>query len=306
MARMRYVVTGGTGFIGRRVVSKILARSEDAEVWVLVRRESLARFERLAVDWGPRAKPLVGDLTAVDLGLADEAVAELGTVDHVVHCAAIYDITADEADQRAANVDGTRAVIDLARRLDATLHHVSSIAVAGTYHGEFTEDDFDVGQDLPTPYHQTKFEAELLVRSAAGLRYRVYRPAVVVGDSRTGEMDKTDGPYYFFGILAKLAVLPRFTPIVLPDTGRTNIVPVDFVVEAVVALMHADGRDGQTFHLTAPKTIGLRGIYRGVAEAAGLPPLRGSLPGATATPFLRRRARQGSAQHGRHPTRHTR
>jgi thioester reductase-like protein/short-subunit dehydrogenase involved in D-alanine esterification of teichoic acids len=287
MARMRYVVTGGTGFIGRRVVSQILGRAEDAEVWVLVRRESLARFERLALEWGERAKPLVGDLTATNLDLTDEAVAELGTVDHVVHCAAIYDITADDASQRAANVEGTRAMIDLARRLDATLHHVSSIAVAGTYRGEFTEDDFDVAQDLPTPYHQTKFEAELLVRTSPGLRYRVYRPAVVVGDSRTGEMDKVDGPYYFFGVLAKLAVLPRFTPIVLPDTGRTNIVPVDYVVDALVELMHADGRDGQTFHLTAPKTIGLRGIYRGVAEAAGLPPLRGSLPGATATPFLR-------------------
>ena len=135
--------------------------------------------------------------------------------------------------------------------------------MAGEFRGEYTEDDFDVGQQLPTPYHQTKFEAELLVRSAAGLRYRVYRPAVVVGDSRTGEMDKIDGPYYFFGLLAKLAVLPRFTPMVLPDTGRTNIVPVDFVVEALVELMHADGRDGQAFHLTAPKTIGLRGIYRG-------------------------------------------
>ena len=287
MARMRYVVTGGTGFIGRRVVSQILARNHDAEVWVLVRRESLRRFEQLATEWGDRAKPLVGDLTAADLGLTDEAIAELGAVDHVVHCAAIYDITADDASQRAANVEGTRAVIDLARRLGATLHHVSSIAVAGTYRGEFTEDDFDVAQDLPTSYHQTKFEAELLVRSAAGLNYRVYRPAVVVGDSRTGEMDKIDGPYYFFGLLAKLAVLPKFTPMVLPDTGRTNIVPVDYVVDALVELMHVDGRDGQTFHLTAPKTIGLRGIYRGVAEAAGLPPLRGSLPGATATPFLR-------------------
>jgi len=287
MARMRYVVTGGTGFIGRRVVSQILARSHDAEVCVLVRRNSLGRFEQLAAEWGPRAKPLVGDLTAADLGLTDEAITELGAVDHVVHCAAIYDITADDASQRAANVEGTRAVIDLSRRLDATLHHVSSIAVAGTYRGEFTEDDFDVAQELPTPYHQTKFEAELLVRSTPGLRYRVYRPAVVVGDSRTGEMDKIDGPYYFFGLLAKLAALPRFTPMVLPDTGRTNIVPVDYVVDALVELMHADGRDGQTFHLTAPKTIGLRGIYRGVAEAAGLPPLRGSLPGATATPFLR-------------------
>ncbi|MGX9790133.1 SDR family oxidoreductase [Mycobacterium sp. MMS18-G62] len=284
---MRYVVTGGTGFIGRRVVSQILARGEDAEVWVLVRRESLARFERLALDWGPRAKPLVGDLTAAGLGLTDDDLAELGAVDHVVHCAAIYDLTAAEAAQRAANVEGTRAVIDLARRLDATLHHVSSIAVAGTYRGEFTEDDFDVAQDLPTPYHQTKFEAELLVRSTPGLRYRVYRPAVVVGDSRTGEMDKVDGPYYFFPLLAKLAMLPGFTPMVLPDTGRTNIVPVDYVVDALVALMHAEERDGQTFHLVASKPVGLRGIYRGVADAAGLPPLRGSLPGSVAAPVLK-------------------
>jgi thioester reductase-like protein/NADP-dependent 3-hydroxy acid dehydrogenase YdfG len=291
MARMRYVVTGGTGFIGRRVVSRILSRQgphdEQNEVWVLVRRESLTRFERLTDEWGDRAKPLVGDLTAAGLGITDDTLADIGPVDHVVHCAAIYDITVDEQAQRAANVDGTRAVIDLAIRLDATMHHVSSIAVAGSFPGQYTEEDFDVAQDLPTPYHQTKFEAELLVRSARGLRYRIYRPAVVVGDSRTGEMDKIDGPYYFFGILSKLARLPKFTPIVLPDSGRTNIVPVDYVVEAVVHLMHADGRDGQTFHLTAPKTTGLRGIYRGVAEEAGLPPLRGSLPSAAAAPLLK-------------------
>ena len=292
MCCMRYVVTGGTGFIGRRVVSRLLDTRPDAEVWVLVRRASLSRFERLADEWGERAKPLVGELTEPGLGLADQAIADLGPdVGHVVHCAAVYDITAAEPEQRAANVEGTRAVIELARRLDATLHHVSSIAVAGDFHGEYTEDDFDIGQQLPTPYHQTKFEAELLVRSTPGLRYRIYRPAVVVGDSRTGEMDKVDGPYYFFGVLAKLAVLPRLTPIMLPDTGRTNIVPVDYVADALVALLHADGRDGQTFHLTAPKTIGLRGIYRGIAAAAGLPPLRGSLPRSMAAPVLKVRGR---------------
>ncbi len=288
---MRYVVTGGTGFIGRRVVSRLLDANPGAEVRVLVRRSSLGRFERLAESWGERAKPLVGELTEPHLGLTDAALAEVGAVDHVVHCAAIYDITAPEAEQRAANVEGTQSVIELARRLDATLHHVSSIAVAGDFHGEYTEDDFDIGQQLPTPYHQTKFEAELLVRSTTGLRYRIYRPAVVVGDSRTGEMDKIDGPYYFFGMLAKLAVLPRLTPMMLPDTGRTNIVPVDYVADAIVALLHADGRDGQTFHLTAPKTIGLRGIYRGVAAAAGLPPLRGSLPTSVAAPVLKVRGR---------------
>ncbi|AFM15937.1 non-ribosomal peptide synthase, dehydrogenase domain-containing protein [Mycolicibacterium chubuense NBB4] len=283
---MRYVVTGGTGFIGRRLIARLLGLPGTQAVHALVRRESLGRFERLARDWDERVQPVVGDLAAPGLGLSDTDVAALGSIDHLVHCGAVYDIAAPEDRQRAANVEGTRAVIALARRLDATLHHVSSIAVAGTYRGVFTEDDFDVGQDLPTPYHRTKFEAELLVRSARGLRFRIYRPAVVVGDSRTGEMDKIDGPYYFFGILSSLARLPKFTPLMLPDSGRTNIVPVDFVVDAVVALMHLDGRDGQTFHLTAPTTIGLRGIYRGVARAAGLPALVGSLPRAAAAPLL--------------------
>jgi thioester reductase-like protein/NADP-dependent 3-hydroxy acid dehydrogenase YdfG len=291
MTAMRYVVTGGTGFIGRRVVSRLLHTDPDAEVGVLVRRPSLLRFERLAADWGGRAKPLVGDLTEPDLGLSAQTLSELATVEHVVHCGAIYDLTAAEAEQREANVEGTRSVIGLARRLDATLHHVSSIAVAGDFRGEYTEADFDVGQQLPTPYHRTKFEAELLVRSQPGLRYRIYRPAVVVGDSRTGEMDKIDGPYYFFGVFTKLAKLPSFTPILLPDSGRTNIVPVDYVVEAIVELMHKPGRDGDTCHLTAPKNIGLRGIYRGIAGAAGLPPLRGALPRGAGTAVLKARGR---------------
>ncbi|WP_197415427.1 SDR family oxidoreductase [Mycobacterium sp. IS-1590] len=284
---MRYVVTGGTGFIGRRVVTRLLARSSDAEVLVLVRRPSLSRFERLATTWGDRVRPLVGDLCEPDFGLTTDDLTVIGAVDHVVHCGAVYDITASDADQRATNVDGTRAVVDLTLRLDATLHHVSSIAVAGTFRGEFTEDDFDVGQDLPTPYHRTKFEAEQIVRNTAGLRYRVYRPGVVVGDSRTGEMDKIDGPYYFFPTLARLAKLPSITPIALPDAGRTNLVPVDYVVDALVALMHLPDRDQETFHLTAPKAVGLHAIYRGVSKTAGLPPLRASLPRSTATPFLR-------------------
>ena len=284
----RYLVTGGTGFIGRRLIPRLLGSHPEARVWVLVRPRSLVGFERTAsaAGWGPRLLPLVGDVTAPRLGLNEELTAEISDVDHVVHCAAIYDITADDAAQRAANVEGTRAVIALAKTIDATLHHVSSIAVAGDFPGVFSEADSDVSQHLPTPYHQTKFEAERLVREEPGLRYRIYRPGVVVGDSHTGEMDKIDGPYYFFSLFAQMARLPRFTPMRLPDTGRNNIVPVDYVTEAMTELMHQRGRDGQTFHLTAPAAIGLCGIYRGIAAPAGLPPLRGTLPPWTSRPVL--------------------
>ncbi len=291
MGPMDYLVTGGTGFIGRRVVTRLLQTDDEAQVWVLVRRASLSRFEQLATDWGDRVKPLMGDLRATNLGLDDGTVDQLGDVGHVVHCAAIYDLMAGEPEQRATNVEGTGAVIGLATRLGATLHHISSIAVAGTFRGEYTEDDFDVGQTLPTPYHRTKFDAERLVRTASGLHFRVYRPAVVVGDTRSGEMDKIDGPYYFFGVLAKVAQLPKFTPIALPDNVRVNIVPVDYVVEALVALIHMDGLDGQTFHLTADRDVGLRGIYRALTPAAGLPPVRAALPRQVSAPLLAARGR---------------
>ncbi|MCP2262259.1 Short-chain dehydrogenase [Streptoalloteichus tenebrarius] len=275
-----YFVTGATGFIGRRLVGRLLGRPDQPTVRVLVRPGSRARLARLAAEWpgGERLVEVVGDLTRQGLGLAEHDRAALRGVDHVVHLGALYDLTADEEANRRSNVDGTAHLLDLAADLGAGwFHHVSSVAVAGDHRGRFTEDDLDTGQGFPTPYHATKFAAERLVRSQDRVRWRVYRPSVVVGDSRTGEMDKIDGPYFFFPLfaaLARLGPLPRLTrllPLVVPELGATNIVPVDYVVDAMDHLIHADQPSGSTFHLVNPRPQPLTEVYDAWAAAAGAP-----------------------------------
>ena len=142
-------------------------------------------------------------------------------------------MTADDEDnggQRRRHAQRRRTGQRARRR---HLHHVSSIAVAGEYKGMFREDMFDEGQKLPSPYHRTKFESERIVREQSNVPWRVYRPAVVVGDSQTGEMDKIDGPYYFFKAIQRARhALPEWVPLVGPDLGNTNVVPVDWVARA--------------------------------------------------------------------------
>ncbi|MGV9331683.1 SDR family oxidoreductase [Nocardia sp. NPDC003726] len=273
-----YIVTGGTGFLGRRVVQDLLDHDAEAIVHVLVRETSLGKFTDIASGWrgAERVYALIGDLTAEGLGLACEAPQ----ADHIVHLGAVYDMTADEDTAHAANVTGTRSVLALATELGAVLHHVSSVAVAGDHKGKFFEEDFDLGQQLTSPYHRTKFAAEKLVRESRGVRWRVYRPAIIVGDSRTGEMDKIDGPYYFFGAIARLATLPSDLPLPLPDLGATNIVPVDYVSAAMGELIRRPGLDGRTFHLVNPEPQPFAEVYRALAAAAGAPTGLGTVPGS--------------------------
>jgi thioester reductase-like protein/short-subunit dehydrogenase involved in D-alanine esterification of teichoic acids len=269
-----YLVTGGTGFLGRHVVERLLDRP-DAEVLLVVRRRSLAKLDALTTTWPDRGRlvPVVGDLTEPLLGLSPGDRDEWrDRVDHLVHLAAVYDMTADAETDHRANVGGTQEAVAAAADLRARcFHHVSSVAVAGDHRGRFGEEMFDEGQRLPSSYHATKFEAERLVRAQQDVPWRVYRPAIVVGHSRTGEMDKVDGPYYFFAALDRLATLPAWLPVVAPDVGDTNIVPVDFVADAMDVLIHQPGLDGRAFHLTAPAPQPVLDVVNSLARAAGAP-----------------------------------
>ena len=274
---MQYFVTGATGFIGKRLVKALLAR-RGATVYFLLRPGSEGKVPELLEYWGAakgRAIPVTGDLTGRKLGVAADQVKALKVqIDHLYHLAAVYDLGADEESQVAVNVEGTRNAVEFAKAIDAGhFAHVSSIAAAGLYEGVFREDMFDEAENLDHPYFATKHESEKIVRAECKVPWTVYRPAMVVGDSHTGEMDKIDGPYYFFKLIQRMRqILPPWMPSVGLEGGRVNIVPVDYVVSALDHISHgALEGSGQCFHLVDPEGLRVGDVLAIFSKAAHAP-----------------------------------
>lgn len=274
------LMTGFPGFLGSALLPRLLARRPDTRAVCLVQdrhlgtaRDRVRDLETTDPHTTGRIDLVEGDITLPGLGLTPEVRSALDTVTEVWHLAAVYDLHVAPELARMVNVDGTANVLDFCWSLPspARLHHVSTCYVSGTHPGEFTEDALDEGQSFRNHYETTKFAAELLVRRAMsrGLPATVYRPGIVVGDSRTGETQKFDGPYFFATFLRRqghVAVVPRLAD---PDAVRVYLVPRDFVVSAMDHLSVLDDSVGRTYALADPETPTAREIVDAFAGRLG-------------------------------------
>lgn len=289
----RFLITGFPGFIGKRLVERLATDLPKASFNLLVepRMAGVAQMALSTLDGGDRCRVFVGDITDRQLGLqANEIAALAGETTHVYHLAAVYNLAVAGDLAERVNVDGTANVVDFCRRCEKLqhLHYASTAYVAGDRTGTVYEHELQMGQGFKNHYERTKFQAEVVVRAALDeVPTTIHRPAVVVGDSRTGETQKFDGPYYALKIIAKFD--RTRLPLMRLGTGRApfNVVPVDFIVEAMATLVSDKAAVGETLHLTDPDPMTASEMYEllSMTYAGRLP--RGRIPGALTSQGMR-------------------
>lgn len=297
--RATYLVTGFPGFISKRLVEHIARSDPEAKLYVLVLAKQVEEAQRFLAKARVKAEIFEGDVVNMHLGLSGPEYQRLcREVTDIFHLAAISYLGVSREVAWRVNVDGTRNLIELASECSRLrrLNHFSSCHVAGDRVGVIAEDELDCGQSFRNFYEETKFHGEKLMRRASEkLPVSIYRPSTVVGDSKTGEIDKFEGPYYL-GIL--LVTSPLSIPLPLPGNGVAplNVVPVDFVVQAVWRLSKDERAIGRVFHLVDPNPMSARRVYEIIAERTHrkLPRFRLSARATDAVlrlPFLEKLAR---------------
>jgi len=267
-----YFITGFPGFIGKRLVEHIAQEDPDGRVYLLVQPKFFKDAQRYAAKLsGAPIDILTGDIVDMHLGLSGDEYQKLcDEVTDIFHLAAISYLGVPKETAWRVNVDGTRNVLELATDCQKLrrFNHFSTCYVSGDRVGVIAEDELERGQTFRNVYEETKYQAERLVKRAANnLPVTIYRPSSVVGDSRTGEIDRFEGPYYL-GIL--LVMSPLVMPLPLPGNGVAplNVVPVDFLVKAVWTISRDPRAVGRTLHLVDPNPMSARRVYELIAEKA--------------------------------------
>jgi len=260
-----HLLTGFPGFIGRRLATGLIERDPDMRIIALVegRMSEPAAAAAAAID-RERIEVVAGNIAERHLGLADADYERIaGEVEVVDHLAAIYDLAVPEEIAQKVNVEGTGNVIDFCRDAEVKRHnYVSTAYVAGDRTGVAYEHELNLGQGFKNHYESTKFQAEVWVREFMDrIPTTIYRPAIVVGDSRTGETQKFDGPYYALRFIAASA--ERRMPIANIGRGTTpfNVVPVDFIVDSMIELGKLDAAVGETVHLCDPDPLSASDMF---------------------------------------------
>ncbi len=257
------LMTGFPGFLGSALLPRLLARREGVQAVCMVQphhlgtaEERLQSIEAAHPSVAGRTELVTGDITEPDLGVDPVHTELLDQVTEVWHLAAVYDLAAPAELAQRVNVDGTARVLEFcwSRPSFDRLQYISTCYVSGRYQGRFTEDMLDEGQSFHNHYDSTKFAAEKLVREAMdqGLPATIYRPGIVVGDSRTGETQKYDGPYFYAQFMRRQPLPVAVLPAVNED-HTTSVVPRDFVIEAMDQLSVLETSIGRTYALTDPE-----------------------------------------------------
>jgi thioester reductase-like protein len=220
----------------------------------------------------PAVEVLEGDVAHMHLGLSGaEWRALTRHLSHAWHLAAKTRPGVDDRMLRTVNVEGTRTMLELchqARRLER-LVHFSTAFVSGTRTGVVLEEELDAGQEFHNPYEASKYQAERLVREASGeIPVTVLRPSLIIGDSRTGEIDRFDGPY---SLALVLASAPVSVPLPVPEDPKAplNVVPIDFVLDAALVVGLHPAATGRTVHLADPTPLPARKVYELIASRLG-------------------------------------
>lgn len=288
----KILFTGFPGFLGSELLPRVLDRDPEFEAVCVIQsrfadlaRQRLAELDAKHPGLASRVELAEGDITRKDAGL-DGAASLLPDIAEIYHLAAVYDLSVSRALAMAVNVDGTRTMLRLAEdcpRLQR-FQYISTCYVSGRHAGIYTEDDLDKGQSFNNFYEETKFLAEVEVQTSRdeGLPTSIYRPAIVVGDSRTGATQKLDGPYFIIRWLLRqpsVAILPVVGD---PSAVRVNLVPRDFVVSAIAELSGMDESLGKVYQLADPDALTVEQLLEEIETATGRTVIRVPLP-VTAT-----------------------